>query len=67
MLTQFLRLKDRAHEIPPTGIFARSKNKLIPYIFTARTTCAGSLRPPPSFIGTNTIPYSGSATRCCSG
>ena len=31
---RFLRLEDRAHEIPPTGIFARSKNKLIPYIFT---------------------------------
>ena len=31
---RFLHLEDAGHEIPPTGIFARSKNKLIPYIFT---------------------------------
>jgi integrase/recombinase XerD len=31
---RFLHLEDRAHEVPPTGFFAKSKNKLIPYIFT---------------------------------
>lgn len=31
---RFLHLEDAGHEIPPIGIFARSKNKLIPYIFT---------------------------------
>jgi integrase/recombinase XerD len=31
---RFLHAEDAGHEIPPTDIFARSKNKLIPYIFT---------------------------------
>jgi integrase/recombinase XerD len=31
---RFLQLEDAGHEVPRTGIFARSKNKLIPYIFT---------------------------------
>ena len=31
---RFLHLEDAGHEIPPTGVFARSKNKLIPHIFT---------------------------------
>jgi integrase/recombinase XerD len=31
---RFLHIEDPAHEIPPTGFFARSRNKLIPYIFT---------------------------------
>jgi integrase/recombinase XerD len=32
---RFLHLEDPGHEIPPTSYFGRSKNKLIPYIFTA--------------------------------
>lgn len=31
---RFLHLEDPAHEIPLIGFFAKSKNKLIPYIFT---------------------------------
>jgi integrase/recombinase XerD len=31
---RFLRIEDPAHEIPPASLFARSRNKLIPYIFT---------------------------------
>jgi integrase/recombinase XerD len=33
---RFLHVEDAGHEIPPTGVFARSKNKLIPYIFTPK-------------------------------
>lgn len=31
---RFLRAENPAHEIPPASLFARSRNKLIPYIFT---------------------------------
>jgi len=31
---RFLHVEDAGHEILPTGVFVRSKNKLIPYIFT---------------------------------
>lgn len=31
---RFLRAENPAHEIPPASLFAKSRNKLIPYIFT---------------------------------
>ena len=31
---RFLHVEDPAHEVPPASFFARSRNKLIPYIFT---------------------------------
>jgi integrase/recombinase XerD len=36
---RFLHLEDRAHEVPPAGFFARSRNKLVPYIFTPDDLC----------------------------
>lgn len=30
---RFLHIEDPAHEVPPASFFARSRNKLIPYIF----------------------------------
>ena len=32
---RFLRAEDPAHEIPPAGLFATSKTRLIPYIYTS--------------------------------
>jgi integrase/recombinase XerD len=35
LAARFLRAEDLTHEVPPAGLFAASKTKLIPYIYTS--------------------------------
>jgi integrase/recombinase XerD len=63
---RFLHLEDAGHEIPPTGIFTRSKTKLIPYIFTLNDL-RRLLDAAVELHRDQYFPCSGSATPCCSG
>jgi len=35
LAARFLRAEDPGHEVPPAKLFATSKTKLIPYIYTS--------------------------------